>query len=82
MNNYIEEYNNKDNKWYKSEYLLRQIGKGVFKENVKFKDKYGNIAITKFDGEQWYLIDPNNNGYECGMSQFINNEFMLVIEEE
>ena len=71
-----------DNKWIDGGILIFNIEKGLYQIGQKFKDKYGNIGITKFDEEQWYLIDPNNNGYECGISQFINNEFMLVIEEE
>lgn len=69
----------KDNKWIDGGTLIFDIEKGLYKVGQKFKDKYGNEYELKQDSNGiWFLGDDTQ--FECGIGQFINNEFIEIKE--
>lgn len=66
-----------DNKWFDGVILIFNIEKGLYEIGQKFKDKYGIIYELRQDGNGvWFLGDDTQ--FECGIGQFINNEFVEV----
>lgn len=69
----------KDNNWIDGGTLIFDIEKELYKVGQKFKDKYGNEYELKQDSNGiWFLGDDTQ--FECGVGQFINNEFIEIKE--
>lgn len=69
----------KDNNWIDGVTLIFNIEKELYKVGQKFKDKYGNEYELKQDSNGiWFLGDDTQ--FECGIGQFINNEFTKIKE--
>ena len=69
----------KDNKWIDGGTLIFNIEKGLYKVGQKFKDKYGVIyELRQNSNSIWFLGDDTQ--FECGIGQFINNEFTKIKE--
>ena len=66
-----------DNKWFDGGTLIFNIEKGLYDIGQNFKDKYGTIYELRQDSNGvWFLGDDTQ--FECGIGQFINNEFVEV----